>query len=323
MENILTQAEIDALLKGIATGEVDLQGKTSPEEQQVTPYDFLKHDRIVHGKIPAVDAIMDKFAHRLTSTLTSAIRRVAEVTPVVSEVKKFRDFLKSLAVPSSIHVFRVDPLQGNGLLVLEPNLVYPLIEFIMGGSPEGQLKIEGRDFTNIETRLIQKVVKEALGDLNEAWNSLEQVKIELERSEVNPQFAAVLLPSEPVLCIQLEVELELARGMLILCLPFGMVEPYRDRLPGSGSERERKARLCTKRLQEHLLEAQVEVSVVLGDAMVPLAKIVEMREGEVILLDSFPGKALSVKVEGKTKLWAQPGELNGKRAVKIIKLEEY
>jgi flagellar motor switch protein FliM len=321
MENILTQAEIDALLKGIATGEVSLQGETPSQEQQVTPYDFSKHDRIVHGKIPAVDAMMDKFAHRLTTTLTSAIRRMAEVSPLASEVKKFRDFLKALAMPSSIHVFRVEPLQGVGLLVLEPNLVYLLIEFIMGGTPEGQLKIEGRDFTNIENRLIQRLVRDALGDLNEAWNSLEPVKIELERSEVNPQFAAVLLPSEPVLCIQLEVELELARGMLILCLPFTMLEQYRDRLPGSAPEREKKARLWTRHLEVHLMEAQVEVSVVLGDAMVPLGKIVEMKEGELLLLDSFPGKPLPVKVEGKTKLWAQPGELNGKRAVKIVKAE--
>lgn len=320
MENILTQQEIDALLKGISSGEVPTQPQTEAAQEQtsVRPYDLTRHDRIVQGKIPAVEVMTDRFAHHLMGSFTSALRRMVEVSPISSEVKKFRDFLKSLVMPTSIHLFRVDPFPGMGLLVLEPNLVYLLIEFIMGGTLEGRLKIEGRDFTNIENRLIQRLVKEALADFNKAWNTLQPVKVELERSEINPQFAAVLLPSERVLCIQLEVELEVARGALVLCLPFSMVESYRDRLTGFASEQQRKERMWMEFLLGHLNHTEVSVSVELGTANVTVGRIMELQVGDTIFLDAKAGGLLPVKLEGVPKFLAQPGETSGKRAVRIV-----
>lgn len=317
MENILTQQEIDALLRGISSGDVPIEKDTTVEAGNVRPYDLTRQDRIVQGKIPAVEVMTDRFAHYLMGTFASALRRMVEVSPVSSEVKKFRDFLKSLVIPTSIHLFRVEPLPGIGLLVLEPNLVYLLIEFIMGGTLEGRLKIEGRDFTNIENRLIQRIVKEALGDLNKAWNALQPVKVELERSEINPQFAAVLLPSDQVLCIELEVEMEMARSSLVLCLPFCMVEPYRDRLPGWVSKQERKERMWMEFLLGHLSQTPVTISVELGTAVVTVRRILELQAGETILLDACPGGLLPVKLEGVPKFLAQPGETNGKKAVRI------
>lgn len=317
MENILSQQEIDALLQGISSGEVPISKEAPEDSQEVRPYDLSHHDRIVQGRIPAVDVMTHRFAHHLMGTFTSALRRMVEVTPISSEVKKFRDFLKGLAMPTSIHLFRVEPLQGVGMLVLEPNLVYLLIEFIMGGTPEGRLKIEGRDFTNIEVRLIQRLVREALGDLNRAWNSLQPVKVEYERSEMNPQFAAVLLPSDQVLCIQLELEMEMARGFLMLCLPLGMVEPYRDRLPGWGLDRERKEKSHTGSILAHLEETMVELSVELGSSWTTVGRILELKAGDTLWLEGGQGGLLPVRVEGVPKFMAQPGESNGKRAVRI------
>jgi len=317
LENILSQQEIDALLQGISSGEVSISKEPAEDLPGVKSYDFSHYDRIVHGRIPAVDVMTHRFAHQLTGTFTSALRRMVEVTPVSSEVKKFKDFLKGLVMPTSIHLFRVEPLPGMGMLVLEPNLVYLLIEFIMGGTLEGRLKIEGRDFTNIEMRLIQRLVREALGDLNKAWNSLQPVKVQLERSEMNPQFAAVLLPSDQVLCVQMEMELEMARGFLILVLPMTMVGPYRDRLPGSGSDRERKDRTYMEYVLGHLEETQVDVSVELGSYWASVGDILEMEVGDTIWLDPCSGGLLAVRVEGVPKFLAQPGECNGKRAVRI------
>jgi len=317
VENILSQQEIDALLQGISSGEVPTSKDTPDDSKAVKPYDLSHHERIVQGRIPAVDVMTHRFAHHLMGTFTSALRRMVEVTPVSSEVKKFRDFLKALVMPTSIHLFRVEPLPGVGMLVLEPNLVYLLIEFIMGGSLEGRLKIEGRDFTNIEMRLIQRLVREALGDLNKAWNSLQPVKVEYERSEMNPQFAAVLLPSDQVLCIQLELEMEMARGFLVLCLPLGMVEPYRDRLPGWGSDRERKERSHSACILAHLDETLVELSVELGSSWATVGKILELKAGDTLWLEAGHGGLLPVSVEGVPKFLAQPGESKGKMAVRI------
>jgi flagellar motor switch protein FliM len=321
VENILTQEEIDALMKGISSGEIPTEGGTPPAEPDgVRPYDFTRHDSIVQGKIPAVEVMIDRFAHQLTGTFTSAFRRMVEVTPVSSEVKKFRDFLKGLPMPTSIHLFRLDPHPGMGLLVLEANLVYLLIEFIMGGSWEGQLKIEGRDFTNIENRLIRRVVKDALRDLEKAWNVLQPVQVEFERSEINPQFAAVLLPSDRVLCVHLDVQMEMASGTLILCLPFASVEPFRDRLSGLGSERESKERLWMEHMVTHVLDAPMTLSVELGSKAVTVQDILNLEAGQLLSFDNNLEGFLPVKVEGVTRFTAHPGHANGRKAVRVVQV---
>jgi flagellar motor switch protein FliM len=320
VENILTQQEIDALMKGISTGEVPTEAEAPAKVLDVKPYDITRHDRIVQGKIPAVEVMIDRFAHQLMGTFSSAFRRMVEVTAASSEVKKFRDFLKGLPMPTSIHLFRIEPLRGLGLLVLEPNLVYLLIEFIMGGSWEGQLKIEGRDFTNIENRLIRRLVKEALQDLEKAWNGLHPVKVAFERSEINPQFAAVLPPSDLVLCIHLDVEMEMATGSLILCLPFAMVEPFRDRLPGLGSEPERKERVWMEYILDHLQETPVAVSVELGNIAVTVKDVLNLNVGDMLALNNAADGLLPVNVEGVVKFLAQPGRTSGKKAVRIAQV---
>ncbi len=319
MENILSQQEIDTLLKGISSGEIQTEASPPTWTHEVRPYDLTRHDRIVQGKIPAVEVMTDRFAHHLMATFTSAFRRMAEVTPVSSEVKKFQDFLRSLPMPASIHLFRMEPLHGPGILVLEPTLVYLLIEFIMGGGQEGQLKIEGRDFTNIENRLIARLVKEALRDLEKAWGVLQPVRVQFERSEMNPQFAAVMLPSDQVLCVHLDVEMEAAKGSLVLCLPFTFVEPFRDRLPGWGSDRQRKERLWLGYILGHLEEANVLVAAELGGATVLLKEILGLQVGEEIWLDGRADGLIPVKVEGMTKFLALPGQYNGRNAVRVMK----
>lgn len=319
MENILSQQEIDALLKGISSGEIQTDAPPPPEIREVKPYDLTRHDRIVQGKIPVVEVMTDRFAHHLMATFTSAFRRMVEVTPVSSEVKKFREFLRSLPMPASIHLFRMEPLHGPGLLVLEPALVYLLVEFIMGGGQEGQLKIEGRDFTNIENRLIARLVQEALRDLEKAWGVLQPVKVRFERSEMNPQFAAVMLPSDQVLCVHLDVEMDAAKGSLALCLPFAFVGPFKDRLPGWGSDRQHKERLWLEYILDHLEEAKVHVSAELGGLTVRLKEILEMRVGQEIWLDGRADGLVPVKVEGVTKFLASPGHYNGRNAVRVMK----
>jgi flagellar motor switch protein FliM len=318
MENILTQEEIDALLKGISSGDIPTASHSAAAEAR--PYDLTRYDRIVQGKIPAVEVMTDRFAHHLMGTFTSAFRRMVEVTPASSEVKQFREFLRGLPMPTSIHIFRIEPLNGKGLLVLEANLVYLLIEFILGGTWEGQVKIEGRDFTNIENRLIQRLVKEALQDLDKAWNVLQPVKVEFERSEINPQFAAVMLPSDKVLTIHIDVEMETASGTLILCLPFAMVEPFKDKLPGWGSDQQRKERPWMEHILGHLSQADVTISVELGNQKVTVEKILNLQVGDLLPLDRDEEGLLPVKVEGVRKFWARPGHSNGRKAVKIAQI---
>ncbi len=321
MANILTQEEISALMTGISSGEVPTGQEASGDDASgVRAYDLAGHDRIVHGRIPAVEVMVDRWVHELTGTFTSAFRRMVEVMPSSPEVKRFRDFLGGLPVPASIHIVRMGPRHGPALLVLEANLVYLLVEFIMGGNREGQLTIEGREFTNIENRLIRRIAKEILGDLEAAWSVLQPAKVEVERVETNPQLAAVLLPSDQVLCIRLTVEMEVASGGMLLCLPLAMVEPFRDRLPGMGSQPAGGDRRWMSDVLGHVLDAPVTLSVELGGAGLTVQDILNLEVGHLLGLDQAVDGLLLVKVEGVPKFLAHPGHANGKKAVRVARL---
>ena len=319
MENILSQDEVDALLGGISTGEVPTEDDVSEEMPDVGDYDLTKLDRIVKGRIPAMEVMTDRYVRALMGTFSSALRRVVDVMHASTEVKKFRDFLKSLPVPTSVHIFRMEPSPMMGLLVLESSLVYVLIDHFMGGTGDTRMKVEGRDFTNIENRLIRKLVMEALRDLEKSWQILQPVQIFFERSEINPQFAVVVPPSETVLCISLDVEMEAVAGTLILCVPYSMVEPLRDKLLGWGTDREKKDRLWMEQLLSHLVKTNINLSVELGTRPMAIEDILHLKVGDTFELDRSAGDPIPVKVEGIPKFLAYPGHSNNRRAVQVLR----
>jgi flagellar motor switch protein FliM len=317
MDKILSQEEVDALLKGISSGEVATAADEQARQQGVEPYDLTKLDRIVVGKIPAIEVLADRFTRMMRKTLSGALRKMLDVNVIASEVKRFGDFLKVLPFPTSIHLFRITPQMANGLLVVEANLVYVFVEIFTGGSGESKVKIEGRDFTPIEMRLIGNVVRGTLADLERAWNVLEPVKLKYERAEIHPQFAMVMQPSDLVLCIHVEVELDVATGAMIICLPYSVVEPYKERIPGEYEQGRWWQRPWVHSILEHLYQTPVEISVELGCSLLPVKKLLSLREGDFVGLDRSVGDLLKVKIEGVPKYWSSPGFVKGKRAVRI------
>lgn len=318
MENILSQEEVDALIQGISSGEVPIEEDTSGDDIEARPYDLTRQDRIIVGRIPAVEILKDRFCRKVRGTFTSALRRVVEITSISSEVKKFGEFLKILPVPTSIHIFRVEPLRGTALLVLESGLVFSLIELMMGGSGDGRVKVEGRDFTNIESRLIGRLVREALKDLETSWQSLEPVSLTLERSEINPQFATVMPETELTICLHMEMEVESAAGTFVLCLPYTMMDSYRNRLLGKDEKWPEAGGRWEKQLVEHLWETEVTLSVELGECRSTLREVLNLKVGDILFLEEGPPGPVRILVEGVLKFLGQPGRCNGKNAVKII-----
>ena len=229
MSEILSQDEVDSLLDGLDSGEVETEKDTEVPEPVggITAYDFTSQDKVVRARMPTFDVINERLSREVRATLSSLLQTNVDVSANPFDTLKFSEFVRSLPVPTSLHVFRMDPLRGHGLVVFESQLVYNLIDTFFGGKGTGKARVEGREFTPIEDAMIKKVVIACLNDLQTAWAPVEPVKTALVRSEVNPQFAAIVLPTDLVIVTRFEVELEQSAGTLIVCLPYSMIEPSR------------------------------------------------------------------------------------------------
>jgi flagellar motor switch protein FliM len=237
-------------------------------------------------------------------------------------MSKFGDFMRSLPVPTSISIFKMDPLRGNALLVVDSRLVFALVENFFGGAGS-QPKVEGRDFTPIEQAIVERVVKIALANMEESWKPVHEVHVELVRTEVNPQFAAIVPPSDVVIVVTFEVELENAIGSLIVCLPYATMEPIRSKLHASfQSERLEVDHVWINRFKERLMETPVEMVVRMGRTTISGRQLLYLQEGDIILLDTDEDELLEAEVEGVRKFQGLPGRVKGNKSFQVVKEEE-
>ena len=191
MSKILSQDEVDTLLRGLTGGEVESDSEILEDDSGIVAFDLSNQDRIIRGRMPVLEIINDRFARLATNAMANAMRKRVDVNPISIDMSKFGDFMRSLPVPTSINIFKLDPLRGNAILVVDSRLVFALVENFFGGAGS-QPKVEGRDFTPIEQAIISKVVKLALANLEDAWRPVHEVHVELIRSEINPQCAAIV-----------------------------------------------------------------------------------------------------------------------------------
>ncbi len=321
MSHILTQEEVDALLRGISGGEIETDVSVSFDPADAIPYDLTSQDRIIRGRMPTLEMINEKFARIFRATLSSVLRRVASVSAVSVDMIKFGEFLKTLPVPTSLHLFRMDPLRGNALCVVEAKVIFMLVDIIFGGTGKDFFKIEGREFTAIESSVIRRVVINALEDLEKAWQSLLDVRIVYQRSEINPQFVQIVAPTDVVVVIQFEIEVEYSSGVLTVCIPYSTLEPIRDKLQaGFQSEQLEVDKAWVERLRNNLVGSRAEVAVELGATEISARDVVNMKPGDVIPLDQYASDAVTVFVEGIPKFRGYPGSYKGNQAVRISEL---
>lgn len=322
MSKILNQDEVDALLRGLSGGEIEADGDIPEDDSGIVPFDLANQDRIIRGRMPVLEIINDRFARLATNAMANAMRKRVDVNPISIDMSKFGDFMRSLPVPTSINIFKLDPLRGNALLVVDSRLVFALVENFFGGAGS-QPKVEGRDFTPIEQAIIDRVVKIALANLEDAWRPVHEVHIELVRSEINPQFAAIVPPSDVVVVVTFEVELENAIGSMIACLPYATIEPIRSKLYASfQSERLEVDHAWISRFKERLLETPVEMVVRFGGAKITGRQILNLEVGDILLLDTDMDDLLEAEVQGVKKFWGIPGQVKSNKAFQVVREEE-
>lgn len=321
MEQVLSQDEVDALLKGLSDGEIEAETAAAADEDHsgIRPYDLTSQDRIIRGRMPTLEIINDRFARVHRVTLSGALRKVVDITVTQKEMIKFGDFTRTLPVPTSLHVLKMEPFRGHVLLVVESRLIFNLVDCFFGGSGRSSFKIEGRDFTSIEQRVINKVVRMALKDLEQAWNPVTPVSFKFVRSEVNPQFATIVPPTELVIVVHYELEMDTLMGKIILCLPYSTIEPIRSKLSASYQSDQLEVDYSwTRRFIRRLKEIPVQLSVHLGRTEIKGADLLRLEKGDVIVLDQDVNHPLTASVQNVSKYKVVAGVHKGSHAVKIV-----
>jgi len=328
MTNILSQEEVDALLRGISGGEIETEVEEYHAPGDIIPYDLTSQDRIIRGRMPTLEMTNEKFARMFRATLSSLLRKVISVTAVSADMIKFGEFLKTLPVPTSLHLFRMDPMRGNAIFVVESKIIFTLVDIIFGGAGTEVFKIEGREFTAIENNLIKKVVLSALVDLEKCWQPLLDLKVTYQRAEINPQFVQIVPPTDVVVVMNFEIEVEYTSGVVSVCIPYSMLEPIKEKLSaGFQSEQLEVDKSWANRFKSGLNRTYVDIKVELGRSQIHGRDLVNLKKGDVIQLEHYASDPLKVYVEGVPKFEGYPGYFKGNQAVQVAKVnigkEEY
>ena len=313
--DLLSQDEIDALLHGVDSGDVET-GTDEAVEGAVQDYDFASQDRIVRGRLPTLEMINERFARHFRTSLFNLLRRLPDISVSGVQMLKFSEFVHSLFVPTSLNFVRVPPLQGKGLCVLDPKLVFCVVDNFFGGAGRFHTKIEGREFTPTELRVVQMLLELAFKDLHEAWKPVLDLNFEYISSEVNPQFANIVSPSEVVVVTTFHIDLETGGGDLHITLPYSMIEPIRELLDaGVQSDRGERDERWASALKEEMLEAEMELRSTLAETKISVEEMSQMKKGDVIPLD-IPD-IVEVYAEEMPIFKGQLGVSEGSYAIKI------
>jgi flagellar motor switch protein FliM len=311
MSDLLSQEEIDALLNGVDDGKIETESDVPPPPGTVLDFDFTQQDRIVRGRLPTLEMINDRFARFFRTALFGVLRKTCEVSVLGVKMQKFSEYVHALAVPSNLNLIKVKPLRGTALAVMEPRLVFTVIDNF-----RYHARIEGRDFTPTENRVIQILLAEVFASMVEAWAPAMQVQFEFMNSEINPQFANIVSPTETVVVSRFHIELDGGGGEIHLTLPYSMVEPIRTMLDaGVQSDRmgERDERWIHF-LHEEVMDAEVELSSLLLETQINIGEFLGLRIGDVIPVN-LP-EATTVFAEDVPVFRGQYGQSNGHYAVR-------
>jgi len=318
-QQILSQDEVDALLQGITGESQKLDEEDSAPSGSVRNYDIASQERIVRGRMPTMEVINERFARNIRIGLFNLIRRSPEVSIGGTKVQKFSAFLREIVVPTNFNIVSVKPLRGSGLIVCDPSLVFAVIDSLFGGAGKFHTRIEGRDFSATELRVIRRLVDTIITEYQRAWMGIYPLELEYQRSEMQPQFANIATPSEIVVATSFTLEIGETTGTVNFCIPYSTLEPIRDVLystiQGDSSEHDRR---WVNLLKHEIQAAEVELIVELATAPATVEQLLSFKPGDFVELDLDP--KVEAKVDGVPVLECHYGTSNGHYSIKIDKL---
>jgi len=315
-EGFLSQDEADALLKGLQGEQDDL----NPEDEaaSIRNYNLATQERIVRGRMPTLEIINERFARLFRIGLFNLLRRTAEVSVGPLRTCKYSEFVRNLVVPTNLNLVQLKPLRGTSLIVFDPSLVFLLVDNMFGGDGRFHSRVEGRDFTPTEQRIIQRVLEILFETYSKSWEPVHPIEFEYIRSEMNTQFANIATPNEVVIATTFNIELGSASGEIHVCIPYATIEPIRDLMtsPLQGEVLgidKRWVRLMTQQIQS----AEIELVANLGHKEITLAEVLAMEVGDMIPMSI--SQEVEVKVENVPVMSCRYGTFNGQYALRVEK----
>jgi flagellar motor switch protein FliM len=313
-QDFLSQEEVDALLKGV-NGETE-EATAEDTAGGVKPYDLGRQERIVRGRMPTLELINERFARLLRIGLFNYIHKGTEISVGPIKVQKYSEFIRNLVVPTNLNLVTIKPLRGTALMVLDPNLVFLVVDSMFGGDGRFHTRVEGRDFTPTEQRIIQGLLNVFFTEYEKAWKPVFEIKFEYLRSEMNTQFANIATPSEIVVAITFTIELGGNSSEMHFCIPYAMVEPIRDVLYSTmHSEQAGVDRRWSSLLARQLQLAEVELVAPLGASELPLSGIANWKVGDIVPF--HVDDQIQALVDGVPVMNCRYGIRNGQYALRV------
>ncbi len=317
--DILSQDEIDALLSGVEGGDVETVTDKDIDGGAIRNYDFTGQDRIVRGRMPTLEMINERFARSFRISLFGMLRRSPDIAVEGVTMSKFSEYIHGLFMPSNMNMVKIKPLRGTALIVMNPKLVFSLVDNYFGGSNKFHTKIEGRDFTAIEMRVVKKVLERVFADMQDAWAPVLSIEFIYTGSEVNPQFANIVSPSEVVVVSSFHIDIEGEGGDLHVTIPYSTIEPIRETLDaGVQSDVTDVDERWILSLREEINRVRVTLKSTLTTIDMPVRKLLELKAGDVIPLE-IPER-VTATVDDVPVFRGRYGESRGRFALKV---EEY
>jgi flagellar motor switch protein FliM len=317
-QQILSQDEVDALLQGI-TGESQKLEQEEVPTGAVRDYDIASQERIVRGRMPTMEIINERFARNLRVGLFNLVRKSPEISIGGIKVQKYSAFLREIVVPTNFNIVSVRPLRGSGLIVCDPNVVFAVIDALFGGVGKFHTRIEGRDFSPTEQRVITRLLDVIIAEYRKAWHGIYPLELEYQRSDMQPQFANIATPGEIVVATSFTLEIGDTSGTVHFCIPYSTLEPIRDVLystvQGDSSEPDRR---WVNLLKQQIQAAEVELVAELATARATVEQLLSFKPGDFVELDLNP--VIQAKVDGVPVCDCHYGTSNGHYAIKIDQL---
>ena len=317
-QQILSQDEVDALLQGITGASQTLEHEAA-SAGAIRNYDLASQERIVRGRMPTMEIINERFARNIRLGVFNFIRKSPEVSIGSIKVQKYSAFLREIVVPTNFNIVSVRPLRGSGLIVCDPTLVFAVIDALFGGAGKYPTRIEGRDFSPTEQRIIARLVEVITTEFKKAWTGIYPLELDYQRSEMQPQFANIATPSEIVVATSFTLEISESSGTIHFCIPYATLEPIRDvlysTLQGDGAEPDKR---WVNLMKQQIQSASVEVIAELAQAPATVEQLLSLKVGDFIELDLH--QAIQAKVAGVPVFDCHYGTSNGKYALKVNQL---
>ncbi len=324
MDQVLSQAEIDALLGGISDGEILTESAVLEEpqeetvEKQVTDFDFIRFTKGKKERLPALEFIYDRFSKSFRSALSLFMEREVEVGPAPAQYVEYNEFIKTLPLPTNMNIVVTENLNGFFIVIFDAKLIFSVLETVFGSATISPARIEGREFTKIEFNVIRKLIDLVSVEMEKAWEPVYAIHCKYSRSEINPNYITMVAKEETVNLNEFTIEIGDIASWMKICMPYGVLESIKGYLVSTPSREDMEMReKWMAKMRDRIMDVPVEARAILGRKKMSLHEFASLGAGNVVMVDRYVDDAIDVEIHKKTKFRGKMGVYKGSKAVRV------